>query len=262
MSHQHIYEPINGRVFIVGDVHGAKSKLMEALAAVGFDFERDRLVCCGDLIDRGNESIEMIKLIQEPWFSAVKGNHDKFAVTVFDSILSDDSKRSAELMSAWFEVSNGGAWFAQETYENKEFCLTRGRDLLESLPSAITISFASGLRVGVVHADPLKSSWVPGFYENIGSSTEWLAMTSRAPSEQDETVVRGIDAVCVGHSIISSTPKAKGNLIFCDTGGWAKGRKFTLINEEYIEAILTKNSTSTMRADNQLSASLSRRVTR
>jgi hypothetical protein len=41
-----------GRDFVVGDIHGTFYVLEQALAAVGFDPARDRVICVGDLIDR------------------------------------------------------------------------------------------------------------------------------------------------------------------------------------------------------------------
>jgi len=38
----------DGRVFVIGDLHGEYNTLMSALQAVGFDFDRDRVVFAGD----------------------------------------------------------------------------------------------------------------------------------------------------------------------------------------------------------------------
>lgn len=51
-----IYQKINGddyrNVWIVGDLHGCYTNLMNRLDAVGFDPAQDLLVSVGDLIDR------------------------------------------------------------------------------------------------------------------------------------------------------------------------------------------------------------------
>lgn len=65
-----------GRDFIVGDLHGYYSLLMEGLKKVNFDFENDRLFSVGDLIDRGPETIDCLNLLKEKWFYPVMGNHD------------------------------------------------------------------------------------------------------------------------------------------------------------------------------------------
>lgn len=65
-----------GRDFIVGDLHGYYSLLMDGLRQVNFDFNKDRLFSVGDLIDRGPESLKCLSLLKEKWFFAVMGNHD------------------------------------------------------------------------------------------------------------------------------------------------------------------------------------------
>lgn len=57
-----------GRDFIVGDLHGHYSKLIEGLKKINFDTEKDRLFCVGDLVDRGSEIEECLMLLKEKWF--------------------------------------------------------------------------------------------------------------------------------------------------------------------------------------------------
>jgi serine/threonine protein phosphatase 1 len=66
-----------GRDFIVGDIHGCYSLLQEALVKIGFDVRADRLFCTGDLVDRGPEPVECLELLEQPWFYAVVGNHER-----------------------------------------------------------------------------------------------------------------------------------------------------------------------------------------
>ncbi len=76
-----IYQRINGadwrNVWVVGDLHGCYTNLMNRLDAVGFDPAQDLLVSVGDLIDRGTENVECLDLINQPWFRAVRGNHEQ-----------------------------------------------------------------------------------------------------------------------------------------------------------------------------------------
>lgn len=71
------YPPnFDGNNFVVGDLHGHRAQLFDELAHVGFDKSKDRLFCTGDLVDRGPDSFETLKLILEPWFYFVRGNHE------------------------------------------------------------------------------------------------------------------------------------------------------------------------------------------
>jgi len=69
-----------GRDFVIGDLHGCLEAVDDTLAAVGFDTSADRLFCCGDLVDRGDDNEAVVALIDEPWFYSVRGNHDQAAI--------------------------------------------------------------------------------------------------------------------------------------------------------------------------------------
>ncbi|HEC2558090.1 TPA: metallophosphoesterase [Raoultella ornithinolytica] len=99
-----IYQRINGddwrNAWVVGDLHGCYTNLMSRLDAVGFDPAQDLLISVGDLIDCGSENVECLDLINQPWFRAVRGNHEQM---MLDAILAYGS------VTHW--MSNGGTWF-------------------------------------------------------------------------------------------------------------------------------------------------------
>lgn len=70
------------KLYITSDVHGFTSELKEALDKSGFftDTEPHKLVLCGDMMDRGNEAVEMQKfmmeLLEKDELIFVKGNHE------------------------------------------------------------------------------------------------------------------------------------------------------------------------------------------
>lgn len=67
-------------VYIVGDLHGCYSLLMQELKKIDFDFENDLVICTGDLVDRGVENLECISLLDQPWFFTVRGNHEEMCI--------------------------------------------------------------------------------------------------------------------------------------------------------------------------------------
>ena len=71
---------IKGKVYAVGDIHGCYNLLMNRLGEIGFDFENDLLVAVGDLVDRGIQNEECVNLIDQPWFTSVKGNHEDLVI--------------------------------------------------------------------------------------------------------------------------------------------------------------------------------------
>ena len=89
-------------VYVIGDLHGCYSLLMQELKNLNFDFHNDLLFCTGDLIDRGTENLECISLLEQPWFVTVRGNHEEMCITgQFDPSIKDIHRR------------HGGEWFYQ-----------------------------------------------------------------------------------------------------------------------------------------------------
>jgi len=65
------------RTFIMGDIHGYLDKLKSVLKVANFDYENDRLIQLGDIIDRGPNSYECIEeLLKIKNLISIKGNHD------------------------------------------------------------------------------------------------------------------------------------------------------------------------------------------
>jgi len=69
-----------GRDFVVGDIHGHIDLFHEELSREGFDPIKDRVFSVGDLIDRGPDSLACLDLLNEPWFHAVRGNHEQMMI--------------------------------------------------------------------------------------------------------------------------------------------------------------------------------------
>lgn len=99
-----VYQHITGadwrNIWVVGDLHGCYSLLEQKLAALEFDKQQDLLISVGDLTDRGSENIACLTLITEPWFRAIRGNHEEM---MLDALL---HHRDAGLWQM-----NGGEWF-------------------------------------------------------------------------------------------------------------------------------------------------------
>ena len=91
---------IEGKLYAVGDLHGCYNLLMQKLHDIGFDFEKDHLVSVGDLVDRGPQNLQCIKLLSQSWFSTVRGNHEDLCV---QGLHNESAKRC--------HIANGGEWF-------------------------------------------------------------------------------------------------------------------------------------------------------
>lgn len=222
----------SGRDLIVGDIHGCFSKLERALQAVRFDPGRgDRLFSVGDLVDRGPESGRVLEWLAQPWFHAVRGNHEDMAIEFAGGGLASD-----------LYVRNGGGWNIANPAEQR----ARLADAFRALPLAIEIETSAG-PVGVVHADCPLASW-----------PDLVGLLSRVPQTDDEARallsvvgdcqwsrdrirfwqggdVEGVRAVVVGHTPVERFTSL-GNVLYTDTGAWrqngAAPRDFTILDAE------------------------------
>lgn len=210
--------PILGRLFVVGDIHGCYDLLMKRLAEINFNFEKDLLVSVGDLVDRGQQNIECASLIFEPWFLAVRGNHEQFCI---------DGYKNHNIASNHADSGNGGKWFyLLDGNTQKNIAET-----FERLPIAIEITF-KGKKYGFVHAHVEQNDWeefkseLQGGGESLRSAAS-MALWSRErvyqPSNEDTyQVIKNIDEVYLGHTILPR-PIRKHNCIFIDTGAFHTG---------------------------------------
>jgi len=184
-----------GKDFVVGDLHGEYTKLMNHLNMIGFNKKKDRLFCCGDLIDRGLESIECLNLIYEPWFFSVRGNHEQMLI---DSI--GDERATVH----WY--MNGGIW-ASELDEN-EIKMYAG-EIDRFMPHQIQIE-----KIGIVHAD-VGGKWYELTDDRLDACL-WDRTRIKRPNSYGGEVA-GIDTMYVGH-----TPTKEkvviGNVHYMDSG--------------------------------------------
>ena len=124
-------------VYIVGDLHGSYSLLMQELHLKSFDFENDLLICTGDIIDRGTENLECISLLDQKWFLTVRGNHEEMCIRgQHDPKMKDMHAR------------NGGAWFYRQFQKTRQRII----DQLAKLPLVIEVELKDK-KIGIVHAD-------------------------------------------------------------------------------------------------------------
>lgn len=80
------------RYYVVSDVHGFYDELIKVLAEQGFfeDKEPHKLIICGDLLDRGKQTNELVKfaldLLQRDELIYIRGNHEDLLETLLQDL--------------------------------------------------------------------------------------------------------------------------------------------------------------------------------
>lgn len=65
------------RYFVISDIHSFYDEMIEALDEKGFDKEKDTLIVCGDIFDRGTKPLEVYKYLKSlPHKILIRGNHE------------------------------------------------------------------------------------------------------------------------------------------------------------------------------------------
>ncbi len=143
-----------GRDYYVGDIHGEFSLLEKALSRVSFDYEKDRLIAVGDLIDRGKESARVLEYLQQKWFFSVMGNHDYFLIDSVHHLTQPSSWAGVAIWRRW--VTHGGWWTCDQADET----LIDIAKLMHKRPLMLEIEYPNDVTVGVVHGElPLGMRW-------------------------------------------------------------------------------------------------------
>lgn len=65
------------KVFVVGDVHGCFREFIALLNKLDYSEQTHRLILVGDAINRGPESLKMLKWVQKHQVEMVRGNHEQ-----------------------------------------------------------------------------------------------------------------------------------------------------------------------------------------
>ena len=197
-----------GRDFVVGDIHGAFDRLDQALADVGFDKSRDRLISVGDLANRGPQAAKCIEYLRHDWFYAVRGNHEE----MFLSQVKDNGSLRFGSVEKFLN------WAPRLSDEERKAIY----QAFDKLPFLIEVETDQG-QMGFVHANvPVDMSWqtlcqkVEAAEHKLLKNIVWGRTRIKA---KDKGGVDGITRVFLGHTIQKKDGAKKlGNCFYMDTG--------------------------------------------
>lgn len=225
-----VVKPRKGKVWFCGDIHGCLDLLMGVLQSKGFNFEEDLLICTGDLVDRGEQNLEVIQLLKEDWFESVRGNHEDLAI---QGLYNESYARC--------HIDNGGAWF----YQLDGQAMYNIAKVFSELPLMIEIN-VHGKRFVVTHADYPYSEYHEGVYhlkakhKVCGRELQDILMWERSTIQSLEEIqpISGVDLMIHGHSVTRGRKILRGNQLFIDYGGCFGYGMCVVSAEELIETYL------------------------
>lgn len=82
--------------YLIGDIQGCYDPLQLLLQKINFDPDSDNLWLCGDLVNRGGQSLQVLKLLKSfgPAVSVSLGNHDLHLLAHYESSPAGNSGNS------------------------------------------------------------------------------------------------------------------------------------------------------------------------
>ena len=219
-----------GRDFVVGDIHGCFYLVEALLAHVEFDEKTDRLFSLGDLIDHGPESERISEFLLQPWFHAIRGNHEWMLLRGAHTV----EQAPLDMAAAQQWLSNAGSWFFQMPIPDQEavyFDISR-------LPVLLEIEDTEGTSHGLIHGDVIADDWLvtrdsiqptdpdPDFVQSLEhvlwSRERYGRLMSSDGGESNSIGVANIDVVWFGHTPLPR-PARSANTRWLDTGAAKDG---------------------------------------
>ena len=109
------------RLFVVGDLHGHLATFRALLHRLKLKPE-DRVICLGDMIDRGPASAELVALVRShPQIICIKGNHEHMAIQcvqpdgTFEAWQPWMQRGGKSTYASYIVQAEGDLWKAKET---------------------------------------------------------------------------------------------------------------------------------------------------
>ena len=150
-----LYLPENtrGRDFAIGDVHGHFDYVLDLMKHVNFNRDRDRIFFVGDLVDRGEQSIEALKFLENDFAYSVKGNHEDILAQAGTNALAAlvSGRNPMAALGSVITWRNGNAWMLESLSKKGFHWMGDIVSCMAGLPLVI-VTAVNGQRVNIVHA--------------------------------------------------------------------------------------------------------------
>jgi serine/threonine protein phosphatase 1 len=189
------------RIFVVGDVHGHLATFRALLHRLKLKPE-DRVICLGDMIDRGPSSAALVNLLRtHPQLICIKGNHEQMAIQciqpdgTFEAWQPWMKRGGKSTYGSYIVQAEGDLWEAKRAMLNDFMWL-------DTLPTQIVLD-----DIRLVHAgyDPRMPLDMQGEKELLWIRKEWFT---------HEWPVDPVRTVFFGHTTTTKLGDAAGDVAF------------------------------------------------
>lgn len=240
--HRVIERNHRGRDFVIGDLCGCYDQLSEKLKSVRFDASADRLFSVGNVINYGPSSFKCLRLVNEPWFFSVLGNHELMMIQAL-GIRGNGYSAPRDFFR------KGGEWYLDLSDADKEAIEKISRDKMLAIPLRLTVQHPAG-DFDIVHAQFFSLGGDKSLPDNLEyskeaeeamlwkrtlildvinntSSEEKISIDSSASTEQkriiciEPTFLKQRRLTYVGHTVVP-TPILSRSHLFIDTGAYLR----------------------------------------
>ena len=132
------------RILCTSDLHGQNKRFLKLLKTATYEPDKDLLVVCGDLIDRGEENLDTIATciaLQKQGAKFLRGNHEVFCEVALIEMIDSEVWRSGPSASLklWIERNGGASMFE----EIKNLSVGKLNDILTFIRS-LPVYYANG----------------------------------------------------------------------------------------------------------------------
>lgn len=220
----------DGRIFFTGDLHGSISLFKSELLKNNFNKEQDIVVSAGDLIDRGEDSLACLMLLDEDWLHAVKGNHEEMMIS---ALIGGEGSQAYN-----FWMRHGGLWFHNLSSSKKKEIIDKYLEKLINLPTAIEVNKKRN-KIAIVHGGIYSSDWnnisnlinIKSERKRMRWSKEQafsaVSLMNKDYKNIDKCLLKrvdNVDAIIFGHTIMEKGALLVENMLWIDTGAYCTGK--------------------------------------
>ena len=127
------------KYYVVSDVHGYFSLMKQALQEKGFfdDKEPHKLILCGDMLDRGEEALEMqefmLDLLHKDELIFVRGNHEDLMIEMLNRF--EDYRWEISLGASHHNSNGTWAWINPNGHSQPQINLPKRMPYRSMIPN-------------------------------------------------------------------------------------------------------------------------------